>query len=45
MAAQLTPLSYFTHFVIPVGLGNMLGGVALVALLAHAQIAADAKGK
>jgi formate/nitrite transporter FocA (FNT family) len=40
---ELAPLAYFTRFVVPVGLGNMLGGIALVALLAHAQVAADKK--
>ncbi|HEY2408818.1 MAG TPA: formate/nitrite transporter family protein [Polyangiaceae bacterium] len=32
-----------SEFLLPVGLGNMLGGVALVALLSHAQVAADEK--
>ena len=40
---ELAPVAYFTRFVLPVGLGNVLGGVTLVALLAHAQIAADEK--
>jgi formate/nitrite transporter FocA (FNT family) len=44
LEGELAPLAYFTRFVLPVGLGNVLGGVALVALLAHAQVAADEKG-
>jgi formate/nitrite transporter FocA (FNT family) len=39
------PLSYFTHFLIPVCAGNLLGGIALVALLNHAPVAADSKDK
>lgn len=38
------PLSYLTKFLIPVGSGNMVGGIALVALLNHAPVAADSKG-
>lgn len=30
-------------FLVPVGLGNMCGGVALVAALSYAQISADAR--
>jgi formate/nitrite transporter FocA (FNT family) len=37
-------LDYLARFLAPVGLGNMLGGIALVALLSHAQIIADVKG-
>lgn len=36
-----TVRDYLTHFLVPTGLGNMLGGVALVTLLSHAQVAAD----
>jgi formate/nitrite transporter FocA (FNT family) len=32
---------YLLHFLLPVGLGNMLGGIALVSALNHAQVAAD----
>jgi formate/nitrite transporter FocA (FNT family) len=32
---------YFTHFLLPVGLGNMLGGIAVVSALSYAQVAAD----
>jgi formate/nitrite transporter FocA (FNT family) len=32
---------YLTRFLVPTALGNMLGGVALVTLLSHAQVAAD----
>jgi formate/nitrite transporter FocA (FNT family) len=32
---------YLSRFLAPVALGNMLGGVALVTLLSHAQVAAD----
>jgi formate/nitrite transporter FocA (FNT family) len=32
---------YLTQFLAPAALGNMLGGVALVTLLSHAQVAAD----
>lgn len=34
--------AYLTGFLIPVGLGNMLGGMSLVAALTHAEIAAEA---
>jgi len=34
---------YFLRFLLPTGLGNLLGGIALVALLSHAQVAADEK--
>lgn len=37
-------LSYFTGFLIPVGAGNLLGGIALVAMLNHAPVAADWRG-
>jgi formate/nitrite transporter FocA (FNT family) len=37
-------LDYLARFLAPVGLGNLLGGVALVALLSHAQIIADVNG-
>lgn len=40
-AAQASLSDYFLRFLIPTGLGNMLGGIALVALLGHAQVAAD----
>src|SRR5208282_1046330 len=33
---------YVARFLVPVGLGNMVGGIALVAVLSHAQVAADA---
>ncbi len=32
---------YLVHFLLPVGLGNMLGGIALVSALNYAQVAAD----
>jgi formate/nitrite transporter FocA (FNT family) len=32
---------YFTRFLLPVGLGNMLGGISLVSALSYAQVAAD----
>ena len=32
--------NYFTHFMVPALLGNTLGGVALVAVLNHAQVVA-----
>jgi formate/nitrite transporter FocA (FNT family) len=32
---------YFAHFLLPVGLGNMLGGIAVVSALSYAQVAAD----
>lgn len=34
---------YFVHFLLPVGLGNMVGGIALVSALNYAQVAADEK--
>jgi formate-nitrite transporter family protein len=34
--------SYLVGFLIPVALGNMVGGIALVAALTHAEIAAEA---
>jgi formate-nitrite transporter family protein len=40
---DLTVTRCLSEFLLPVGIGNMLGGVGLVALLAHAQVAADAK--
>jgi formate/nitrite transporter FocA (FNT family) len=35
-------LDYGLRFLLPVGLGNVVGGTLLVALLSHAQVAADA---
>jgi formate/nitrite transporter FocA (FNT family) len=35
---------YLYRFLLPVGLGNMLGGIALVAALSYAQVAADEAG-
>jgi formate/nitrite transporter FocA (FNT family) len=42
-AGDASLADYFVRFLIPAGCGNMLGGVALVALLSHAQVAADEK--
>ena len=39
---QVPPLAYLTHFLLPTVIGNTLGGVALVALLNHAPLAAEA---
>jgi len=36
---------YLAQFLVPTALGNMLGGVALVSLLSHAQVAADESRK
>jgi len=41
---KLEVADYFTKFLLPVGAGNMLGGIALVAVLNHAPVAADSKG-
>ncbi len=41
-AGQVPPLAYLTHFLVPTVIGNTLGGVALVALLNHAPLAAEA---
>lgn len=38
-----TMTDYFVKFLVPVLLGNMLGGISLVAALGHAQVAADEK--
>jgi len=40
-AGDASLADYFVRFLLPTGLGNMVGGVALVALLSHAQVAAD----
>jgi formate/nitrite transporter FocA (FNT family) len=32
--------AYFTSFLVPVLIGNIIGGVSLVALLGHAQVVA-----
>jgi len=37
-----SPADYWVRFLIPTGIGNMLGGMALVAALSYAQVAADA---
>jgi formate/nitrite transporter FocA (FNT family) len=42
-AGQRTLWECLGRFLVPVALGNMLGGIALVAALSHAQIAADEK--
>ena len=39
---HVAPLAYLTHFLVPTVIGNTLGGVALVALLNHAPLAAEA---
>ena len=36
-----TVTEYLLHFLLPTGLGNMLGGIALVSALNYAQVAAD----
>ena len=41
-SGQVPPLAYLTHFLVPTVIGNTLGGVALVALLNHAPLAAEA---
>ncbi len=41
-AGHIPPLAYVTHFLVPTVIGNTLGGVALVALLNHAPLAAEA---
>ncbi len=41
LAGLLSPLGYFTHFLLPTLIGNTLGGVALVALLNHAPLATE----
>ena len=38
LAAQMTPLSMFSDFAIPVLAGNIVGGTALFALIAYAQV-------
>jgi formate/nitrite transporter FocA (FNT family) len=40
---KMAPVSYFTQFLLPVGAGNLIGGIALVAVLNHAPVAADSK--
>ena len=37
--------NYFTYFVAPTLLGNIIGGVALVSLLNHGSVAPEIKGK
>jgi formate/nitrite transporter FocA (FNT family) len=39
-----TVWDYLYRFMVPVALGNMLGGIALVAALSYAQVAADEAG-
>jgi formate/nitrite transporter FocA (FNT family) len=43
--ADATIGEYLARFLAPTALGNMLGGVALVTLLSHAQVAADESGQ
>ena len=43
-AGDLSWADYALHFFLPVALGNIIGGTMLVALLSHAQVAADAGG-
>jgi len=40
-AGDASATDYLVRFLLPTGLGNMLGGIGLVALLSHAQVAAD----
>jgi formate/nitrite transporter FocA (FNT family) len=40
-AGQTSFVEYGLQFLLPVGLGNVVGGTLLVALLSHAQVAAD----
>ena len=40
-AGQASFVDYVLHFLLPVGLGNVIGGTLLVALFSHAQVAAD----
>lgn len=40
---RVSAAEYVTRFLVPVGLGNMVGGIGLVALLNHAQVAADGR--
>ena len=40
-AGDASLLDYLLHFLVPVGIGNVVGGTLLVALLSHAQVAAD----
>jgi formate/nitrite transporter FocA (FNT family) len=42
-SGHATVAAYFTHFLIPTLIGNVVGGTALVAVLNHAPIASDLK--
>ena len=43
VAGQRTALDYLTRFFLPALIGNVIGGVALVAAVAHAQIVAESE--
>ena len=44
-SGEASLLEYGARFLVPVGLGNVVGGTLLVALLSHAQVAADSEGR
>jgi formate/nitrite transporter FocA (FNT family) len=44
-AGEVSLLEYGARFLLPVGVGNVVGGTLLVALLSHAQVAADSEGQ
>ena len=43
-AGHMSLLAYLGHFLLPVFLGNALGGVALVSLLNYGQVVAESRG-
>lgn len=40
----IEPLAYFTHFMVPTLIGNMIGGISLVGILNHAPIREELPG-
>jgi formate/nitrite transporter FocA (FNT family) len=45
VAGEVSWLNVIVHYLIPTLIGNILGGVALVAAINHAQVTSGRKGK